>query len=244
MRVLLVRHGQSENNVIQERLSPMLARGEISSQEMWAMWMKERFDDPALTAKGKAEAVKLGNFYSRWIKKEGCGAKLFASGMLRAAQTAHPLSVALSQPVKLRPDIFEVGGIYGSDDGSRSPMTTPGKTNTASELQSLFPTYIVCDLPQTGMWYTEGYESRPQAIERAAKVATWLKSPALHSEVGSDVAIMVMHADFLNLLVKSLLGTNQNVLFSNTSTALLDIAITGKINVHWMVRVDHLTSSL
>mmetsp|Transcript_35433 Transcript_35433/g.101856 ORF Transcript_35433/g.101856 Transcript_35433/m.101856 type:complete len:255 (+) Transcript_35433:47-811(+) len=245
LRLMLVRHGQSMNNVVQERIGPMLQRGDITAEEFTRLWMSERVDDPDLSSKGKAEAEKLGQYYAAWLRKEGVGAKLYASAMVRACQTIQPLSEALGIGAQVRPDIFEVGGIYSSDSEGRP---APGKTNTAAELQALFPTYdvqAVAEVANGGMWYTQGHESRQEAIQRANTVSAWLKSPALAAEVNGDVAFMVMHADFLNLLCKELLGTKTDFLFANTSTALMEIdTITGHITVIHMVRVDHLISSL
>ena len=87
--------------------------------------------------------------------------------MVRAAQTIEPLSKLLAAPVQFRPDTFEIGGIYSKGtDGER----ITGKTNTAAELQARFPKYDVRALPSEGMWYTQGFETRPQATVRAAKV--------------------------------------------------------------------------
>ena len=241
MKLLLVRHGQSTNNILQARLDPMVARGEITPEERDRLWMAQRVDDPPLTDTGCDEAQKLGEYYAQWLQQRGLGAKLYASAMVRAAQTIEPLSKLLATPVQFRPDTFEIGGIYSKGtDGER----ITGKTNTAAELQARFPKYDVRALPTEGMWYTQGFETRPQATVRAAKVAGWLQSAELHSEVGGDVAVMVMHADFLNSLLQQLLGCSHSFYFMNTSTAYLEIADDGHVTVYWMVRVDHLISKL
>ena len=232
MRLWLIRHGQSMNNIIQEKLNPLFQRGEISAEQYNEIWLAERQDDPALSPKGIAEAAKLGAFLAEWIKgQDGCRFKLYCSAMLRACQTIHPLSVATNSLVEIRPDIFETGGIYSSNGGA-NPQRVPGKTSTAAQLKSQFPDYDISALPQNGPWYSSGWETREMAVARAARVADWLCSPTLHSSVGTDVAAMVMHADFLNLLLQQLLHTTHDVMFPNTSTALLDIDSSGHVMIH------------
>ena len=48
MRLLLVRHGQSENNLVHERIMPMLKRGELTVTEAEHMWMQQRCEGRSL----------------------------------------------------------------------------------------------------------------------------------------------------------------------------------------------------
>jgi broad specificity phosphatase PhoE len=253
MKVMLVRHGQSTNNIIHERINPLLQSGKITQSEHQDIWLRERTDDPPLSEKGLQEAEQLGAYYGAMFRRDRVRSKLYCSAMHRACQTIRPLSRHLNdQQVVVRPDIFEAGGIYSSD-GGKPPSRVVGKTHTAAELKALFPPYDVSsiEVPSPAstvaplMWYDAGFEDAVRADARAASVAAWLKSGQLRKEVGEGVQmVMVSHADFLNQMLRKLFETkNTNFAFANTSTAMLNIFPSGDVTVDWLVRVDHLISS-
>eukprot|EP00927_Polykrikos_kofoidii_P049655 TRINITY_DN43692_c0_g1_i1.p1 TRINITY_DN43692_c0_g1~~TRINITY_DN43692_c0_g1_i1.p1 ORF type:complete len:281 (-),score=22.53 TRINITY_DN43692_c0_g1_i1:89-868(-) len=242
LKLLLVRHGQSTNNILLDRLDAERAVGEMTPQEYRRTWMRERSDDPPLSSKGVVEAEQLGIFYGNKLRNKPV--RLFCSAMYRACQTIAPLARELgNQPVTVRPDIHETGGIFASDGREPIPSPVAGKTHTAMQLAELFPTYDVSLLPQTGMWTTAGYEDIDQVNSRVLAVTNWLTSEQLRHDIGDAQMVLVSHAVFLDKLLQKLLRTADGAAsfaFANTSTARLDIHQNGACTVRWLVRVDHL----
>ncbi len=80
MRILLVRHGQSIGNVVQEDMP-----------------------DPQLTDLGRRQAVQVAEFLSRFFITQ-----IFASPLIRCLATAQPLARALGIPINAWMDLVEV----------------------------------------------------------------------------------------------------------------------------------------
>ena len=51
LRVLLVRHAQSENNIVQASVQHKIKAG-VSPQDAQAEWLSKRHDDPDLSPEG------------------------------------------------------------------------------------------------------------------------------------------------------------------------------------------------
>ena len=90
-RLYLVRHGQSQNNVLAKVVEDDVRLGRSTRVEALRRWYRERSDDPDLTALGFAEAANLARNYKSDIVTHG-GAALACSPMLRALKTiqVHP----------------------------------------------------------------------------------------------------------------------------------------------------------
>ena len=59
MRVLMVRHGQSENNLMAEKIGGVPGTDALHTDEHTQQWLSQRYDDPSLTEKGQREAEQL-----------------------------------------------------------------------------------------------------------------------------------------------------------------------------------------
>jgi broad specificity phosphatase PhoE len=262
LRLLFVRHGESTNNVIQTTHGPQVVSGELSLEDFNKIWYSQRSDDPDLTGKGLAEAEQLASYYSQAFKERGDSVKIYVSSMRRALQTAQPLARSMKCEVLARTDLYEIGGIYtGGQDGQPLEL---GKTKTASEINAEFG-YDVQALPNEGQWYVEGHETMAQAINRANRVAQWLRSESLREESGNSIVVLVMHHGFINLLLQALVrgnaetttpdtkgstagdsntsrGSSLSFRVNNTSTAALEL-FAGSVSVSWTNRIDHLGHS-
>jgi len=77
---------------------------------------------------------------------------------------------------------------------------------SAQEIKAKFAGFDTSKLPETGPWdMGRGFEDTTSAVERARRVAMWLRMPELRTEVGANgVLILVSHADFLALLMAAL----------------------------------------
>ena len=128
IKVLLVRHGESTNNVTMKHvymqhldpgsdkpLRQQLDSGSDAAAAAERAWLEQRSSDPALTDVGQAEAVAFGRHYAPLLRAASPGGvRVFVSPFLRTCQTAAPLVQVLGSHAKvtLRGDICEVGGCY------------------------------------------------------------------------------------------------------------------------------------
>ena len=222
LKVLLVRHGQSTNNVLMEHI---YAQHGAKSAAAERAWLAGRSTDPPLTPEGQTEAEAFAAHYAPLLRDGGV--RIFCSPFLRTCQTAAPLCAALGiverdggggggggamqqqhqqhqqHSCTLRADLCEVGGVYTDKGGERSG---PGKCMSKSELAAAYPAYNSAALPAQGGWWSGDWENDAAAWARAVSVAAWLKSRALRDACGGDWVVLVTHGAFTDLLLKALLG--------------------------------------
>lgn len=185
MRLLLIRHGESENNRI---------HAETGS---WA----GRSPDPDLTELGHRQAGKLADFYvERQLPRPDA---LLTSLMRRAVSTAAPLAKALELPLHGHPLLHEVGGVYEADDEGPHVAGTPGPGLPASALLALSPLLVLPgEADETG-WHRRPFEPPAHAWDRACEVAAELR--ATYGATDQVVGV-VSHAWFSQYLIHALLG--------------------------------------
>jgi len=245
MRLLVVRHGESTNNVVMEAI---FDRKDLSPQEADRLWLESRTSDPDLSDIGQREAQDFGSYYARMFKASGARPRVYVSPFLRTLGTAKPLCEAMGVGAIVQPDIYETGGVFTTDLKTKA-RSGPGKNLSAAEISRIFPSYDVSRLRPEGQWYTGGFETQIEARARAARVAQWLRSAALHQEVGDDVMVMVVHASFISMLFAELLrGEAEQILHGctgavmpNTGTTLMEMQSEGTVTVHWMGGLDHVS---
>jgi hypothetical protein len=107
----MVRHGESENNLI---ASTLAEAGGVTIDEAYSSqrWLAQRHDDPALTEKGQHEAEQLASFYAPVFGELGCKARIYPSPFLRelflglrvAGQSAC-CAVLCAVVIRLRPQL-------------------------------------------------------------------------------------------------------------------------------------------
>ena len=159
MEVLLVRHGESENNVVMHQLSSEVREGTVDRSESERLWLERRSPDPALTEKGAAEARRLAPEMARVLAG---GGTVFSSPFLRTLQTTEKLLAETphAQPVvHYRSDICEARGCAAPAAAAR--MTAA---------------------PQVGGVYAGGEEGR-----RAARPGSCLDGAAIRGRYGFRV---------------------------------------------------------
>ena len=59
--MIIVRHGQSTNNMIQEKVEQRMRDEGLPPDEAASIWMAERVHDPALSNKGEKEGYNVPN---------------------------------------------------------------------------------------------------------------------------------------------------------------------------------------
>lgn len=139
MQLILIRHGQSQNNALPE---------------------SRRVEDPGLTERGREQALHLGE-HARELDLT----RLFTSPFLRALQTTEPIWKTTSLIPEVRLELHEQGGCYRGhtvDNIEGRPGMNP------HEIRKAFPGVVVKDdISEAGWWASKSYESRDEALERA-----------------------------------------------------------------------------
>ena len=227
MRLYLIRHAESENNVLTDDA------------------IHQRRVDPDLTPLGYRQRDLLAAFLATAFDNQGENARithLYTSAMFRSLLTAQPLSAALSLAPAVWLDLHELGGMYQARQGSVSGCG--GLTRT--EIARAFAGYQLPDGVTERGWYAaeQGFEPMERGIERARTVAQKLHEWR-HSH---RIIALVSHAGFLNLLLQAINGDQPfrkgwRYHHNNTAITRVDYEGAGPI-LHFMNRVDHLPPDL
>lgn len=202
MRFVLVRHGQSGNNLIFQ------TTGED----------RGRHPDTLLTPGGAEQAAALGSHATSpglpWrITHVRC------SLMARAIQTAAPLAEALDLPLHADTDLHECLGPYDVVKATRERVPHPGSAR--STLLELSPRLRLPDsATEEGWWTGDLEETEQEYAARARRVLT-----VLRATLPDDATVgLVTHGWFTQYLLRELLGIpTMSGWFSipNTSVSLL-----------------------
>ncbi|CAK9014613.1 unnamed protein product [Durusdinium trenchii] len=188
MHLLLVRHGQSENNLLE------------ATHGAGAAFYCKRSVDPPLSKLGRRQAWLLGKRFGAQLKGSKQRVRLLCSSMARAMQTAQPLAQTLGLSVLVHPDIHEVKGFFGNEQALGLGR---------AQIQEQYPGFVANLVPEKG----QGSETCAEACIRANRVIQLLREWARGSE--EDVIVIVSHNDFLGLLGRLLLvpcgGAGDNV---------------------------------
>ena len=193
MHLVLVRHAQSANNVIEAE------HGESPT------FFASRAVDPALSPLGEAQAAALGACLGAQLRAtaaaRGARVRLACSTMRRTMQTAEPLSVALGIRCEVWPDVFEQGGFYDSSSGRAAPRAGP----TRADVEARYPAYDASRLPEATA--ATDKEKGAQAAARAERVADELRALAAADadDARPELLVLVSHCDFIGLLTRALL---------------------------------------
>lgn len=245
MRVYLIRHGQSTNNILAD--------------------VRQRVYDPPLTDLGHQQAQQLANYLATTpempigmfaIEKDNADhfnfTHLYTSAMTRCLQTTRPIAKALNMKPEIWLDIHEAGGIFLKDeDGIETGY--PGITRT--QVTTDFPDYVIPELlTETGWWDTaRGEEKSDDFMLRVVRVAQLIRQRASQTEKhGNDRIALVSHGLFLSSLLKVLMGhpvwnpTSPFFAHYNTAITRLDFneGWDDPLRLHYLNRVEHLPAEM
>ena len=216
MRLYLIRHGQSVNNLLWT---------ETQSN-------KGRAFDPALTELGRAQADAVAEFLRAELgthlplmgmyNDHARPTLLYTSLMMRAVDTGNAIARALDVPLVALPDAHEVGGLYLEDETTGEKTGSPGPNRTHFETH--YPDLqLPPELDEQG-WWNRPHEPKEARGERARRV--WEFLLAQHGST-DDIIGLVTHGGFYNYLDAHILKMpdRENVWFTLNNCAITRIDV-------------------
>ena len=228
MRLYLIRHAESENNVLTEET------------------LHRRKFDPDLTARGYQQRDLLARHIE--AGNDAVGQKfeidrLYTSAMYRSLLTTKSVSDALGIAPMVWPDLHEKGGMFLQRNGQISGFNGMSRSAILDE----FPGYKLSQEVTDRGWYEAamGREPETHSYYRAIKVARELRERGDSDEV----IALVSHAGFLDLLLKvifeQLPARPYTMRYYHDNTAITRINFdVGWTTLHYMNRADHLPLAL
>lgn len=238
LRVLLVRHAESENNV--------LMRGAASMRK----FEDARSIDPNLSPRGVEQAASLAKLLEETpelfqLTQKGAEMNtLYCSPMRRSMQTAAPVGLALGMSPEIMVEVHETGGIYHERTEGSSTLLDENEEGHASgglgraAISEEFPSFkIPANCYKSGWWFGDR-EDVQAAEKRAAMVARklWTDASRCHA---LRIVCIVSHGDFMARLMRELLGTPVNFNHHNTGMTCVDLPANERlgVTVHYINRV-------
>ena len=243
-KLYLIRHAQSENNVIW-----------VGSDDH-----PGRVPDPEITELGHNQAQTLAQHLAhphaepRQHPFAATGqadfglTHVYCSLMTRSILTGEYISKACDLKLEALPAIFEKHGIYDVDDsGNLQGMPGPGRDYFEQRFAGL---KLPSELGDQG-WWSRPVEDEATFLQRMQRVVSDLRQRMNDSD---DCIAMVVHGDFIDQFVNELMGVVRhqpnydnhwvaNWTFHNTSISRIDF-VNGSYNVVYLNRIDHLPNEL
>jgi broad specificity phosphatase PhoE len=166
--------------------------------------------------------------------------------MLRALQTALPISRALGLKPHVWVDIHEHGGVFTGNPDKGDVVSYPGLTR--AQIAADFCDYQVVNGVHDGGWWSGGYEEMDLCYGRACKVAARLHELA-EQQTYATIAL-VTHGTFLDALLQVLFAPGESygerIHFSHLNTAMsrIDFSANRRLALRYLNRIDHLPVDL
>lgn len=244
MKLYLIRHAQSENNVLWQGSDHFDGRS----------------SDPEITDTGHQQAEQLAQHLAHPegeprqhpfnpVKTTHYGlTHVYCSLMTRSILTASYIANACHLKLRALPDIFEKYGIYEVDEESNlRGLPGPGLNYFIDRFPGI---NLPEDLAENG-WWDRPAETNNEFHNRIRSVIENIRSRHAHTE---DCIAMVVHGDFMDQFINELMvvprhednyggGWVANWTFHNTSISRIDF-IRGSNTVVYLNRIDHLPAEL
>jgi 2,3-bisphosphoglycerate-dependent phosphoglycerate mutase len=240
MRLLIIRHAESANNVLALKVDT-------------ATYMQQRSPDPVITELGVRQSYRLAEHLAGEVPADApAGGKgsygithFYCSPMLRTLQPAQPTVKALGIRPSIWMDIHEHGGMFmGNPHTGENFLNHAGLTR--QEIARDYPDYeLHADIGDDG-WWKSGYEDIAGCYARAIRVARELRRRA-HAELESgnkSVVAIISHGTFIDSLIKALFSQiPENRYFyyhNNTAITCIDFAQHDTLFMRYLNRTSHL----
>lgn len=228
-----MRHGQSTNNAL---------RAVADSQSMTTMRNRHyegRVADPHLSELGHSQAKASAAYLASSAgARPAAGGRtvLYTSRMIRAVQTAAPVSEALDVPTIPRADCHETWGLNDFVDGG------PERTGVAGQsLSQLVSHNARLDARPTALSGGEEWDGGRETLDEGfVRAGRFLAAIAHEHGDSSDLVIVVMHQQYAAQVVGNAVGAthDKNPQFWLFNAALTSLFWDGGV---WNVRCvnDH-----
>jgi 2,3-bisphosphoglycerate-dependent phosphoglycerate mutase len=244
-RLYLVRHAQSENNVIWDgtgdhqpgrKLDPEITDTGHRQAEVLARHLAHPRAEPRQHPFQQSDAADYGITH------------VYCSLMTRSILTADYIASECGLALQARADIFEKHGIYDvDDDGNMQGRPGPGR----AYFEERFPALELPGEIDDDGWWNRPVEDEAAFLERMKGVVAWARQ---RLQGNDDQIALVAHGDFIDQFVNELMGVVRhqpnydnhwvaNWTFHNTSISRIDF-VDGAHNVVYLNRIDHLPNEL
>jgi 2,3-bisphosphoglycerate-dependent phosphoglycerate mutase len=225
VRFVVIRHGQSTNNLLWETTGSEAGR----------------HPDTPLTEIGHRQAALLAEHVHAVLPWRVDA--LYTSLMARAVQTAAPIAAALDLPLIGRTDLYEVGGPFDLDPVTHERVPHPGAS--ADELRGISDRLVLPDgVNGSGWWSGPVEDEGNDPVDRAYRLVTDLR--ATHQP--DATLALVSHGYFSQFLFREFMGIDSMpgwVEIHNTSLSLYEdtpeFANCHALRINW---TPHLPESL
>ncbi len=251
MQLYLIRHAQSENNVIMDDHIK-----DFHDSKGLKIYENQRFADAPLSGQGRKQAEKLGEFLATSFLSNDTGAKqdrfnfnnfdfthFFVSPMIRTLDTAKPFIDRVGiQPVVWE-DLHEQGGVWNNDHTGGKRLGFPGVT--PFYIKANYPNFTVPESMNPNGWWGRPYEEPEACYQRSGKILEALVKE--HGNTDHRIAL-VTHSYFINCLFYQLFNlsaVDREYLFvlNNTSISRIDFVKQRRILIY-QNRTDFLPPDL
>jgi len=192
LNVFIVRHAESNNNVIAEELASKYGKSPyVPGSVPYVEYESRRSSDPGLSPLGKVQAGNLPyhpliqSVQLKEVAKHN-RVKIFCSPTSRAVETSLPLAETCNVTVKVIPDLCENGGYYETREGKQ--YSARGRTR--AELEKIYPgRHDFSSCGEDGWWHTNspGFEEADEYEERVDRVIAWLRDMAWRHRVNHSL---------------------------------------------------------
>ncbi|MFH2132291.1 MAG: histidine phosphatase family protein [bacterium] len=236
MKFYFIRHAQSENNVLLDRMTDGVDHGEGNNT-----YLRSRYADAPVSELGKQQARLLGAFIGDKSNGVEPGSTdnpssydefgfthLYVSPMIRTLDTAMPVAAALNINPVVWEDLHEQGGVWTQDGTASEKTPHPGLDPVA--LKTRYPGFVVPSTMSAKGWWQGPYETLEACYLRAGRV--WETLLKRHGETEDRVAV-VSHGIFFNCFMFQLFGFSPGeprfqFAIQNVSITRVDIDKRGK----------------
>ena len=159
----------------------------------------QRVEDPSITDVGERQVASLAERF-----RDVPVTHALTSGFLRAIQTMRPLAKTVGVSPTIWTELHEVGGCFTG----HIPGQLEGRPGMNREqLSERFPEFqLPDDIDEAGWWKCKPHEDYRDAQMRAESQAARLLAEFNESKA---VVACVIHADFKDLLLRSLLNEHE-----------------------------------